>query len=80
AQGLGLTARGDLFAGELPPEWSWRDQAPLGAAAVRFTCPEWAPWRSDLHPCAYLWAARCGLAPRPVAARPAATRPISAAR
>ena len=80
AQGLGLAARGDLFAGELPAEWSWRDQAPLGAAAVRFTCPEWAPWRSDLHPCAYLWAARCGLAPRPVAARPAATRPISAAR
>jgi hypothetical protein len=43
--------------GALPAAWQFRDEASLAADAIRFTCEPWLPWRSDLHPAAWLWDA-----------------------
>ena len=41
--------------GPLPPAWSARDRVDLTTSAARMTCAEWLPWRSPLHPLAWLW-------------------------
>ncbi len=48
--------------GALPEAWQARDEAPLLASAIRFTCEPWLPWKRDLHPAAWIWEAAFVLA------------------